>query len=197
MICRWHVFPAVLLVAVATLSAVPAQAQEDKLVDLLKIADTAADVEFQPLAGEKKIKLSELTKEGPVVLVVLRGWPGYQCPICSRQLSGLARHADEFAELGATVVFVYPGPADNLAQRAKEFLRDRELPQHFVYAMDPDYAFTNLYGLRWDAPRETAYPSTFVLDTNRVVTFRTISTSHRGRPPADDVLAAVRSLSAE
>lgn len=63
-----------------------------------------------PLKGEKTAKLSELTKTGPVVLVVLRGYPGYQCPICTRQVADLRRNADEFAKLGAKVVLVYPGP---------------------------------------------------------------------------------------
>jgi hypothetical protein len=29
--------------------------------------------------------LSTELAHGPVVLVMLRGWPGYQCPFCTRQ----------------------------------------------------------------------------------------------------------------
>jgi len=39
---------------------------------------------------------------------------------------------------------------------------------------DPDYKVTNLYGVRWNAPEETAYPSTFVLDKSRTVLFQRI-----------------------
>ena len=48
--------------------------------------------------------------------------------------------------------------------RAGEFLRDKQWPADFVFLLDPDYRFTNAYGLRWDAKKETAYPATFVLE---------------------------------
>ena len=62
--------------------------------------------------------------------------------------------------------------------------------------IDPDYAFTNLYNIRWDEPRETAYPTTLVLDPNRVIKFRTISHSHGDRAKTDEVIAAVESIPA-
>jgi len=41
---------------------------------------------------------------------------------------------------------------------AKEFLeKQAELPSNVVLVTDPEYKVTNLYGLRWDAPHETAY----------------------------------------
>src|SRR5262249_25517184 len=49
-----------------------------------KIGDEPKDFELTALGGEK-VKLSKATESGPVVLVVLRGYPGYQCPICSGQ----------------------------------------------------------------------------------------------------------------
>jgi alkyl hydroperoxide reductase subunit AhpC len=72
---------------------------------------------------------------------------------------------------------VYPGPADQLRAHAAEFQTDRQWPANFLYVLDPDYAFTNAYGLRWEAPRVTAYPSTFVIDPNRRVTFDHFSNS--------------------
>src|SRR3989304_234648 len=188
MVCRCSGL--VLAFVLLLISCQPAKAQHDKVLDFLKVGDTAPDVEFQPLQGDQKVKLSSLAADGPVVLVVLRGWPGYQCPICFRQMGDLTKHADELKQLGAQVVLVYPGPADELAQRAQEFLKGSQLPEPFVMVIDPDYAFTNLYNLRWDEPRETAYPSTFVLDPNRVVKYRKTSFSHGDRAKTDDVIAA-------
>jgi peroxiredoxin Q/BCP len=167
-----------------------------RLLEVLKVGQAAKDVEFVPLKGEKKTKLSELTMDGPVVLVVLRGFPGYQCPICTRQVADLRRNAEEFAKLGAKVVLVYPGPgpADSLKKKAEEFLAYVELPKPFVMMVDPEYAFTNQYELRWDASQETAYPSTFVLDTKRIVKFRKISQTHGDRAPTREVLAALADL---
>ena len=50
------------------------------------------------------------------------------------------------------------------------------------------------YGLRWDAPSETAYPATFVIDRSGTVRFAQISRVHGGRTPAADVLAALVAL---
>jgi hypothetical protein len=55
--------------------------------------------------------------------------------------------------------------------------------------IDPDYKFTNKYGLRWDEPKETAYPTTFLIDHSETVLFRKISHSHGDRTIAADVLA--------
>lgn len=157
------------------------------------VGQKVKDFELNTPGGEA-VSLAKLNEQGPVVLIVLRGWPGYQCPICSRQLGAFAGKASRFAELGASVLLVYPGPESQLAVKADEFLGDRSLPEGFHYVIDPNYEFTNLYHLRWDAPRETAYPSTFVLDEEGVVRFAKVSHSHGGRSSADEVLEAVRSL---
>ena len=155
------------------------------------VGGKAADFTLPALGGGKE-KLSRLTRTGPVVLVVLRGFPGYQCPICTRQFGELVEHADEFEAAGARVVFVYPGPSEELADRAAEFVKGVDYPGHFRILLDPDYTFTNAYGLRWDAEKETAYPSTFVLDSKRRVRFALVSSTHGGRSKVEDVLAALR-----
>ncbi len=154
-----------------------------------KVGEEAKDFELGVLGG-KTAKLSDLAKDGPVVLVVLRGYPGYQCPICSRQVKELVGKASDFKTAGAKVVFVYPGPSDKLQEHAKEFTKGQEFPENFTFLIDPDYTFTNAYGLRWDARAETAYPSTFVMNKDRKVTFAKVSTTHGGRTTAAEVVKA-------
>jgi peroxiredoxin len=154
------------------------------------IGAEAKDFELTALGGAK-VKLSKLTESGPVVLVVLRGYPGYQCPLCTKQFGEFLSRADEFKKAGAQVLFVYPGPADKLQERAGEFVKGKDYPAHFTVLLDPDYTFTNAYGLRWDAKNETAYPSTFVIGAKRKVTFAKVSTTHGDRSRAADVLKAV------
>ena len=79
---------------------------------------------------------------------------------------------------------------------AKEFTASRALPANFRVAIDPDYVFTNAYGLRWDEPQETAYPATFVIDRGGVVRFAQISVGHDHRALATDVLMALSRLRA-
>ena len=156
-----------------------------------KVSQSAPDFQLKTTEG-KQVTLTDLRKKGPVVIVVLRGFPGYQCPLCSRQVGSLLKAADEFSAASANVVFVYPGPANRLDARAKQFMKGMELPKPFVLVTDPDYKFTNAYHLRWDAIRETACPSTFVVGKDGKVTFAKISKSHGGRSKTSDVVAAVK-----
>jgi peroxiredoxin len=137
----------------------------------------------------KTIQLSRMQRGHDLVLVVLRGFPGYQCPYCERQVHDFIEHASKFAARGARVLLVYPGPPADLDQNAREFLiKQTELPANVVLVIDPDYKVTNLYGLRWDAAQETAYPSTFILDKKRAISFEKISRSHGDRLSAQDAL---------
>lgn len=135
------------------------------------------------------VRLSDLTAKGPVVLIVLRGYPGYQCPYCQRQAHDFQLNADKFTALGAQILLVYPGPPADLDKRAQEFLaKEGSLPANFHLVIDPDYKFTNQYDLRWDAPKETAYPSTFLINRKGIIFSRQISRSHGDRSTAQDIL---------
>jgi peroxiredoxin len=158
--------------------------------DAPKVGDMAPDFTLKTPGGEP-VRLATLREKGPVVLIVLRGWPGYQCPICTRQVAELIGKSSEIAASRSQVVLVYPGPANGLEGHGEEFVRGKALPANFHFVVDPDYAFTKAYDLRWDAPKETAYPSTFVVDTGGRITFAKISRSHGDRAKVGDVLQAL------
>jgi peroxiredoxin Q/BCP len=137
----------------------------------------------------KSIQMSKEIQGHGLVLVVLRGFPGYQCPFCVKQVHDFIDHASDFAAKNTRVLLVYPGPPGELDDHAKDFLaKQAELPANIVLVTDPDYKVTNLYGLRWDMPHETAYPSTFVLDKKGMISFEKISHSHGDRLSAQDAL---------
>jgi peroxiredoxin len=160
------------------------------------VGDKAPEFTLKTL-DDQTVRLSDLTAKGKVVLVVLRGWPGYQCPLCTRQVQDYIASASGFASAKARVVMVYPGPADDLKAHATEFLKNKEWPKEFVYVTDPNFTMVNAYGLRWDAPGETAYPSTFVLDRKGVVGLAKVSRSHGDRTKASDILEAIKGMSAD
>lgn len=163
------------------------------LAETPRVGEVAPNVSLRTL-DDKTVELKALAAKSPVVLVVLRGWPGYQCPICTRQVNDYTAKAADFAAKGVQVLMVYPGPADQLKAHAQEFLANKDWPADFIYVIDPDYTFTNAYGLRWDAPKETAYPSTFVIDREGRVRFAHVSTTHGNRVNAASALEAVESL---
>ncbi|MEO8076235.1 MAG: peroxiredoxin family protein [Acidobacteriota bacterium] len=150
----------------------------------------AADFMLESMDGVK-VRLSDEVARGPLVLTVLRGWPGYDCPFCTRQFADYLSHAEAFEQRGARVLFVYPGPVDKLKEHAAGFIASRPMPAPFRVLLDPDYTFTNAYGLRWNAPNETAYPATFVLNERGVVTFASVSRGHGDRVSTEVVLKAL------
>lgn len=156
-----------------------------------KVGDKAPDFQLLNLQGDK-IELSKVVKNGPVVLVVLRGYPGYQCPLCTKQFAEFLKAADDFKAANATLLFVYPGPADKLKEYAKEFTQGKDYPDHFQLLLDPNYNFTTVYALRWDAKNETAYPSTFIIDKDQKVTYAKVSKTHGGRTKAAEILKALK-----
>ncbi len=155
--------------------------------------DAAPDFSLTDLSGNE-VQLTKLMKQGPVVLVMLRGYPGYQCPACTAQVGDFTSRARHFAETKATVVLVYPGKAGGLAERAKEFMGKSTLPTGFHLAIDADFAVTNAYHLRWDKAGETAYPATFVIDEEGEVRFAQISRTHGDRVKGTAVLAELKKL---
>ena len=177
-LCRLNAILATGLFTLATHAAEPP-----------KVGDRAPDFSLNTL-DDQPVRLSNLAAKETVVLIVLRGWPGYQCPICDRQVQDYIASAADFDAAKVRLVFVYPGPADGLKAHAKEFAewKGKLWPKDFLFVLDPDYTMVNAYGLRWDAPKETAYPSTFVLDAKGVVRFAKISHSHGDRTRAADVL---------
>ena len=158
-----------------------------------RVGDKAPDFTLAQIDGKKLTLSAELTS-GPVVLIVGRGWVGYQCPFCNRQFGDFLKAAGDIAATGARVVWVYPGPAVDVQKRAEEFAAGQSFPGNFRFVLDPNYALTLSYDLRWDAPQETAYPSTFVIDRRGIVRYAMVSKSHGGRSKAADVIAELRKL---
>jgi peroxiredoxin len=159
-----------------------------------RIGDKAPEFQLNDLEG-KSVSLANELKHGPTVVVVLRGYPGYQCPICTKQFGELMGDAKKFADAKATVVFVYPGPTGDLDKHAREFVGGKTFPASFRFVTDPDFKFVERYNLRWNAPHETAYPAGFVVDKQGVIQFAKVSHSHGDRASGRELLDALSKLS--
>ncbi len=158
---------------------------------LLAPGKQAQDFRLQAIAGMHSgpVELSQITGHGPVVIVLLRGYPEAQCPACTAQVADLVKHADQFTAKQAQVLLIYPGSKSLLKQHAEEFLQGTQLPKPLTFLLDPGLSFTKAYGLHWDAPNETSYPSTIIVDRQGKIAFLKISETHRGRSTAKEILA--------
>src|ERR1700741_263621 len=94
---RLFLLPALLLAAsVPSIAATPVVGQR------------APDFTLNALDGTS-LSLNQLTATGRLVIVVLRGYPGYQCPFSQQQFQSYQDAAAQFAAAGAQVIFIYPG----------------------------------------------------------------------------------------
>lgn len=166
----------------------------EELAVPLTVGAHAPEFMLAELGTGEPVSLKKSLERSPVVLVVLRGYPGYQCPLCTRQVGALIQAREKIAATNAEVIMVYPGLDDGLEMKAKEFFQKHTLPKNFTVVTDHDYRFTKLYNLRWDAPRETAYPSTFVIDQDGKIVFAKISRGHGDRSNPQQVLKALEGL---
>ena len=158
------------------------------------IGDAAPDFKL-PIVGEDEyLTLKEANESGPVVIVVLRGYPGYQCPLCNQQVGAFANRAAALAKLAKKVILVYPGEASMLDKHAEDFVGSRTLPAPLVIVRDPDMKMVSEYGLRWDKSHETAYPAAYVVDKNGRIRWSKISDSHAGRASADEIITELGKL---
>ena len=158
-----------------------------------QVGDNAPDFALKTL-DDQTVRLSDVAAKSKVVLVELRGWPGYDCPFCTKQVHDYVRNADKLKAAGVQVLMVYPGPADDLKAHATNFLQDKNWPKDFLFVLDPDYSFTKSYGLRWEGENETAYPSTFIIDTNNKVQFAHVGKGHGDRISSAAVLKALQNI---
>ena len=187
---------AALLIMVSASLAPVASAVAQKGPNAPKVGEKAPDFELPVLGEQEYLTLSDLNENGTVVVVVLRGFPGYQCPLCRRQVGAYVNRASAFVkELGnkdVRFVFVYPGADQGLDSKAKQFSAGRTLPLPMAMVTDPGMKMVSEWGLRWDAPRETAYPSAFVIGPGRRVLWSKVSKGHGDRAAAEDLLGAIR-----
>ena len=112
------------------------------------------------------------------------------------------KHGIEFCVSDGKAEAKLVNPADvakrmDPAAKAQEFVKGSQLPDNFEFVIDPGYAFTKSYSLRWNAPQETAYPSTFVVGKDGTIDFAVVSKSHGGRADTASVLKALGSEVAE
>jgi len=109
----------------------------------LKVGDKAPDFNLKNAFG-KNVRLSSLTKEGPVILVFYRGaW----CAICNIQLHSLNASLPTFKKYGAQLLAVTPQKPD----RSKAQIKKDGYP--FEVVSDLNYSVLKDYNLYFEVPQ--------------------------------------------
>jgi len=184
-----------------------AELQQSGLIDqALNVGDKAPDFTLGDPDG-KQVRLSDLLKNGPVVLTWYRGaW----CPYCNIALASLTSHNDDFQKLGATLVALTPELPDTNSETVKE----QGLP--FEVLSDIDHKVADQYGLVFklnDATRKRyqekfklversgekaadrlPLPATYVIGTDGVIRYAFLDADYRRRAEPEEIIAALKEL---
>ena len=171
-----------------------------------RAGDLAPDVTL-PDAHGRRVRLSDMWRQGPLVLVFYRGgWCGY----CNLQLRAWQQRSDELARLGATLLAISPQTPDHSMDTAQ----DNQLA--FTVLSDSDLEAANGFELAFTLPPELVsfygsvgtdipvlngnglwvlpIPATYVIDEEGRIRFAHIEEDIRQRAEPGDAIHVIAQL---
>jgi len=175
----------------------------------LKVGEPAPDFNL-PNAMGKPVALSNMLKQGPVVMVFYRGaW----CPFCNLHLHTLNKALPEFKKYGAQLVTITPQTPDKSAEQLVkdnfpfEVLSDLDSKVMKAYKMHFELSpeIVSLYkkhGLDVEVfngkgRTELPIPGTFVIDQKGVIRAVHAETDYKQRMEPAAILKALKEIGAK
>ncbi|MEL6229979.1 MAG: peroxiredoxin-like family protein [Cyanobacteria bacterium J06627_3] len=172
----------------------------------LTVNDKAPDFELPDATG-KLVRLSELLKQGPVVINFYRGeW----CPYCNLELRAFQNLLPEFKQASATLVAISPElPDHSLSVTEKHSLEfavlsdvGNKVSRQYGLVFTLDASLQPLYeGFGIDIPTsngddsyELPLPATYVIDQSGRIRYAFAEADYTLRAEPQDVLAVVKEL---
>lgn len=152
----------------------------------------------------KEVKIIDIIKEKPTVLVFYRGgW----CPYCNTQLSGLAESEKEILELGFQIVAISPDHYESLKPTV-----DKGEFNYNIYS-DSSSRLIQAIGIGFETPEKAKgyifkktnkeatdvlpVPAVFILDTKGKILFEYINPDYSTRLSSELLLANLKALKTE
>jgi peroxiredoxin len=167
--------------------------------------DVAPDFTLENALGEE-VRLSDILKEGPVVLTWYRGgW----CPYCNMTLHRLQEELPNFKAAGATLLALTPElPDKSLSTSEKHSLEFEVLSDvgnktareyGIVFKLIDELADSyqsgfDLHGYNGDSSDELPLAATYVIDKNGVIQYAFLDAEYRNRAEPAEILAALEAL---
>lgn len=171
----------------------------------LQVGDKAHDFSLDNAIG-RKVQLSEVLSQGPVVLTWYRGgW----CPYCNITLRHLQQRLQDFKNAGANLIALTPELADNsLSTQEKNQLQfevlsdiDNKVAKKYgiVFTLTEDVAKTykqafDLESYNGNDSNELPLAATYVIDKQSIIRYAFLDAEYRNRAEPDDILTALEAL---
>jgi peroxiredoxin len=149
----------------------------------------------------KYIRLKDVLKQGPVVLVFYRG---HWCPFCNRQLKKLEDSLQFIRDKGATLIAVSPEKPENISKTVEKtgadysILHDEGLKIMKAYEVEFEvqentinrYRNTGIdlekiNGKDW---KYLPVPAIYIIDKESTITYRFFDTDYKKRPSVQEIL---------
>lgn len=132
--------------------------RQNAKIEPIPLASKVKDMTLK-LSTNTESKISDLLKNGPLVLIFIRGtW----CPFCRIHLQKLRSWAENLQQKQATIVVVSSESMVNI----KSWLQMN--PVSFIFASDEDYELGDYFGARIK-PNTHFQAVTFLIDTDQSV----------------------------
>lgn len=171
----------------------------------LNLGDRISDFELVNAVG-KKVKLSDVLQQGPVVLSWYRGgW----CPYCNIELRSLQQHLPAFKALGASLLALSPElPDKSLDTKEKNNLAFEVLTDYnnnvarqfgIVFQLNEELIpvyndFHKLEDYNGVDTNELPIPATFVIDTDFTVRYAFVDPDYRRRADPEEILSVLKTM---
>ncbi len=125
---------------------------------LLPVGSLVKDFNLN-LSNGRTIELEQVVKNGPLVLVFIRGtW----CPFCRMHLSRLSKWVEKLKNKTATVIVV----STESVPVIKKWLQENQML--YLFASDEKFELSNYFGAHID-PNDFANAATFVIDSDKKI----------------------------
>ena len=173
----------------------------------INVGDKAPDFSLPDVHG-KQTRLSDLLKEGPVVINFYRGgW----CPFCSLELKGYQDLLADIKAAGGNLVGISPETPDSSLSTAEKFAIEFKVLSDsgnkaasdygLVFKLEP--AIRQIYtSFEFELPKINGddswtlpIPATYVIDTDGTVAWADVNANYIERAEPSDVLQVLKELS--
>ena len=169
-------------------------------VSPLMISQSVPKIDVLSLEG-KAVKITDVIKEKPSVLVFYRGgW----CPFCNGHLSELGKAQKEILELGYQIIAISPDSPEKLKETIEKdgltYSLYSDLEGNLIKAMGIAFEAPENYKPMLDKlsggkhAKILPIPSVFVLDTKGTIEFEYVSPDYKNRISSDLLISVLTSL---
>lgn len=129
-----------------------------KKIDIIPIDSKLKDWTLT-LSSMRKVHISDLTKNGPLLITFIRGtW----CPFCRLHMQRLRDWVDKLEGKNSTIIVV----SSESPQQIQDWLKKN--PISYLFASDEKYELADHFGVRIQ-PNNFFQAATFLIDTNQTI----------------------------